>query len=436
MTIKERMIIKCPQCGKEFSLTDNEYLGILRQVKDQEFTRELKSREELLLSQKENELNQTVSKIEKKYGDIISVNKEEIAKLHQQLENYEKEKQSAVEVALTKKDSEIAELKMKIQAAGSEKTLAVREEADKYAEKINKQNEDILNLQNQLKNMENENKLRKQAMEKEFEEKLKFKDEEIDRIKDFKARLSNKLVGETLEQHCEIEFNRMRATGFQNAYFEKDNDAKTGSKGDYIFRDYEDGVEYISIMFEMKNVMEESVNRHKNEDFLDKLDKDRKEKKCEYAVLVTTLEPDNELYNSGIVDVSHKYPKMYVIRPQFFVPMITILRNAARNQLEYRKQLMVVQNQNIDISNFENEMNEFKDKFGRNFRLASQRFQAAIEDIDKTIRQLEKTKEDLLASNNQLRLANEKAEDLSIKKLTRNNPTMKQKFADAGYKEK
>ena len=353
-----------------------------------------------------------------------------------QLENYEREKQNAVEVALSKKDTEIAELKMQIQAAGSEKTLAVREEADKYSEEINKQKEDILNLQNQLKNQENENKLRQQAMEKEFEEKLKFKDEEIERIKDFKARLSNKLVGETLEQHCEIEFNRMRATGFQNAYFEKDNDAKTGSKGDYIFRDYEDGVEYISIMFEMKNEMEESVNRHKNEDFLDKLDKDRKEKKCEYAVLVTTLEPDNELYNSGIVDVSHKYPKMYVIRPQFFVPMITLLRNAARNQLEYRKQLMVVQSQNIDISNFENEMNEFKDKFGRNFRLASQRFQAAIEDIDKTIRQLEKTKEDLLASNNQLRLANEKAEDLSIKKLTRNNPTMKQKFADAGYKEK
>jgi hypothetical protein len=436
MTIKENMIIKCPQCGKEFSLTDNEYLGILRQVKDHEFTKELKNREELLLSQKDNELNQTVSRMEKKYGDIISVNKEEIAKLHQQLENYEKEKQSAVEVALTKKDAEIAELKLKIQAAGSEKTLAVREEADKYTAEINKQKESILNLQNQLKNQENESELKRQSMEKEYEDKLKFKDEEIERYKDFKVRLSNKLVGESLEQHCENEFNRLRAAGFQSAYFEKDNDAKDGSKGDYIFRDYEDGIEYISIMFEMKNEMEESTKKHKNEDFLDKLDKDRKAKNCEYAVLVTMLEPENELYNSGIVDVSHKYPKMYIIRPQFFIPMITLLRNAARNQLETRKQLMIVQNQNIDISNFEKEMNEFKDKFGRNFRIASEKFQAAIDDIDKTIKQLEKTKADLISSSNQLRLANDKAEDLSIKKLTKNNPTMKQKFIEAGYKEK
>ena len=434
MTNKDNMIIKCPQCGKEFTLTDSDYIGILKQVKDKEFDKELKNREELLLSQKQNELTQTVSQLEKKYDGIIAGNKEEIARLHQMLENHEKEKQDAVKVALAKKDTEIAELMMQIKTAGNEKTMAVQETTDKFKDELNRQKEDILMLKNQLKNQENENKLKQQSLIKEYNERLKFKDEEIERYKDFKTRLSNKLIGESLEQHCEIEFNRLRATGFQEAYFEKDNDAKAGSKGDYIFRDYNHGLEYISIMFEMKNEMEGSVVKHKNEDFLEKLDKDRQSKKCEYAVLVTMLEPDNELYNSGIVDVSYKYPKMYVIRPQFFVPMITLLRNAARSQLEYKEQLMVVRKQNIDITNFEEQINEFKDKFGRNFRLASEKFRDAIADIDKTIKQLEKTKRDLISSNNQLRLAHDKAEDLSVRKLIKGNPTMQAKFAEAGYK--
>ena len=434
MTNKDNMIIKCPQCGKEFTLTDSDYIGILKQVKDKEFDKELKNREELLLSQKQNELTQTVSQLEKKYDGIIAGNKEEIARLHQMLENHEKEKQDAVKVALAKKDTEIAELMMQIKTAGNEKTMAVQETTDKFKDELNRQKEDILMLKNQLKNQENENKLKQQSLIKEYNERLKFKDEEIERYKDFKTRLSNKLIGESLEQHCEIEFNRLRATGFQEAYFEKDNDAKAGSKGDYIFRDYNHGLEYISIMFEMKNEMEGSVVKHKNEDFLEKLDKDRQSKKCEYAVLVTMLEPDNELYNSGIVDVSYKYPKMYVIRPQFFVPMITLLRNAARSQLEYKGQLMVVRKQNIDITNFEEQINEFKDKFGRNFRLASEKFRDAIADIDKTIKQLEKTKRDLISSNNQLRLAHDKAEDLSVRKLIKGNPTMQAKFAEAGYK--
>ena len=268
-------------------------------------------------------------------------------------------------------------------------------------------------------------------MKEQYENQLRFKDEEIERYKDFKAKLSTKMVGETLEQHCEIEFNRLRATGFQNAYFEKDNDAKSGSKGDYIYRDIDaEGGEFISIMFEMKNEMDTTSTKKKNEDFLKELDKDRREKNCEYAVLVSLLEPENELYNSGIVDVSHKYQKMYVIRPQFFIPIITMLRNAALNALEYRRELALIKAQNIDVSNFEAEMNDFKDKFSRNFRLASEKFHKAIEEIDKTIDHLQKTKEALLSSENNLRLANNKAEDLSIKRLTRNNPTMQAKFAE------
>ena len=272
-----------------------------------------------------------------------------------------------------------------------------------------------------------------QALKDQYENQLRFKDEEIERYKDFKAKLSTKMVGETLEQHCEIEFNRLRATGFQNAYFEKDNDAKSGSKGDYIFRDKDsEGGEFISIMFEMKNEMDTTSTKKKNEDFLKELDKDRREKNCEYAVLVSLLEPESELYNSGIVDVSHKYPKMYVIRPQFFIPIITLLRNAALNSLEYRKELALVKAQNIDVSNFEATMNDFKDKFSKNYELASRKFKTAIEEIDKTIDHLQKTKDALLSSENNLRLANNKAEDLSIKRLTKNNPTMQVKFAEVG----
>jgi hypothetical protein len=288
-----------------------------------------------------------------------------------------------------------------------------------------------MSLSNELDLAKKEQLLKEQNIKETHAAELKLKDEQIAYYKDFKAKQSTKMVGESLEQHCEIEFNKLRATGFQNAYFEKDNDARSGSKGDFIFREYSpDGVEFISIMFEMKNQNETTATKHKNEDFFKELDKDRREKNCEYAVLVSLLEEDSELYNSGIVDVSYKYEKMYVIRPQFFIPLITLLRNAALNSIQYREQLAVIKNQNIDITHFEEEMNDFKDKFGRNYRLASEKFQKAIDEIDKTIDHLQKTKDALLSSENNLRLANNKAEELSIKRLTKNNPTMQQKFAE------
>ena len=276
---------------------------------------------------------------------------------------------------------------------------------------------------------EKEFQLKEQSIKEKYETEIRFKDDEISRLKDYKLKLSTKMVGESLEQHCETEFNRLRATGFQKAYFEKDNDAKSGSKGDFIYRDYDtNGGEFISIMFEMKNETDTTSSKKKNTDFLKELDKDRREKACEYAVLVSLLEPENELYNTGIVDMSHHFEKMYVVRPQFFIPIITLLRNAALNSLEYRNELAMIKAQNIDISNFEAEMNDFKDKFSKNFRLASEKFHKAIEEIDKTIDHLQKTKEALLSSENNLRLANNKAEDLSIKRLTKNNPTMQAKF--------
>lgn len=289
----------------------------------------------------------------------------------------------------------------------------------------------ILELENQIKLKNSEWELKEKSLCENHAEEIKRRDDEIAYYKDFKARQSTKMIGESLEQHCETEFNKLRATAFQNAYFEKDNDIKTGSKGDFIYREYSnDGVEFISIMFEMKNEMDTTATKHKNEDFFKELDKDRKEKNCEYAVLVTMLEADNEYYNSGIVDVSYKYPKMYVVRPQFFIPIITVLRNAALNSLQYRHELELVRNQNIDITHFEEDINDFKDKFSRNFRLASEKFQKAIDEIDKTIDHLQKTKEALLSSENNLRLANNKAEDLTIKKLTKGNPTMAEKFAE------
>lgn len=289
----------------------------------------------------------------------------------------------------------------------------------------------ILELESQIKLKNNEWELKEKSLCEKHADEIKRRDDEIAYYKDFKARQSTKMIGESLEQHCETEFNKLRATAFQNAYFEKDNDIKTGSKGDFIYREYSnDGVEFISIMFEMKNEMDTTATKHKNEDFFKELDKDRKEKNCEYAVLVTMLEADNEYYNSGIVDVSYKYPKMYVVRPQFFIPIITVLRNAALNSLQYRHELELVRNQNIDITHFEEDINDFKDKFSRNFRLASEKFQKAIDEIDKTIDHLQKTKEALLSSENNLRLANNKAEDLTIKRLTKGNPTMAAKFAE------
>ncbi|MBO4898048.1 MAG: DUF2130 domain-containing protein [Clostridia bacterium] len=394
--------IKCPKCGEVFSVDETSYDSILKQVRDQEFLREIEEREKSYARDKETSIK--------------------LAKA---------ETTEAMSAELSKKDAEIAELKAKLKIEEDSKKAAVTEAVLKKEAEISEQREQIALLNGRIETNEKASQLKAQTLKESYEEKLKGKDEQIAYYKDLKARQSTKMVGETLEQHCETEFNKLRATGFQNAYFEKDNDARSGSKGDFIFKDFsDDGTEYISIMFEMKNEMDETATKHKNEDFFKELDKDRNEKKCEYAVLVSLLEADSELYNTGIVDVSHKYPKMYVIRPQFFIPMITLLRNASLNSLQYKRELAVIRNQNIDISHFEEDMNDFKEKFARNYRLASEKFKKAIDEIDKTIDHLQKTKEALLSSENNLRLANNKAEELSIKKLTRNNPTMAEKFAE------
>ncbi len=380
--------IKCPKCGTTFKVDDSSYADILSQVRTHEFEDEVKKR----------------------------------------VEDAQKQADSAKDLALAKQEAsqatQIAELKSQLKQAEAEKKLAVAE-ALKPVEK------ELSEAKVRQEAMVSQVKLREAALKTQYEGAIKLKDEEIERLKDLKSKLSTKMVGETLEQHCQTEFNRLRATAFKNAYFEKDNDARTGSKGDYIYREEdEEGNEIISIMFEMKNENETTATKHKNEDFFKELDKDRKEKNCEYAVLVTLLEADSELYNTGIVDVSYKFDKMYVIRPQFFIPMITLLRNAALNSMKYKAELATVRNQNIDITHFEENMENFKAAFAHNYELASKKFSTAIEEIDKTISHLQKTKEALLSSENNLRLANNKAEDLSIKRLTRGNPTMTAKFAE------
>ena len=380
--------IKCPKCNTTFKIDEVSYAEIQKQIRDQEFKKELNERIQLF----EKEKNDAV-----KLAEITT--------------------KSKLQKELSEKETEIVRLR-------SEKQLAVTEAVSK----IEKERDD---LKTKITVEKNEKKLIEMSLKSKYESALQLKTEEIDRLKDMKAKLSTKMVGETLEQHCETEFNKLRAIGFQNAYFEKDNNIKTGSKGDYIFRESDSlGNEIVSIMFEMKNESETTATKHKNEDFLKELDKDRTEKNCEYAVLVSLLEADNELYNTGIVDVSHKYPKMYIVRPQFFIPIITLLRNAAMNSLKYKAELALVKSQNLDIINFEDEMNTFKEAFSRNYNLASKKFQTAIDEIDKTILHLQKTKEALLSSENNLRLANDKAEGLTIKKLTRNNPTMTEKFAE------
>lgn len=394
--------IRCPKCGEVFTIDENSYASIAKQVRDEEFNKELSSRERLFEAQKKAALDTEKARLNQEREQTVFALKQEIERLKSQISSSQKDTELTVSRAVAQKDRELA---------------------DKNAE--------IIRLQGEVQSAKKDVELKESTLKAEYTAQLKAKDEAIEFYKDLKTRMSTKMVGETLEQHCETEFNRLRSTGFQNAYFEKDNDARTGSKGDYIFRECtEDGVEFISIMFEMKNEMDTTATKHKNEDFFRELDKDRNEKGCEYAVLVSLLESESELYNSGIVDVSHKYPKMYVIRPQFFIPMITLLRNAAMNSIEYRTQLAEMRNQNIDISRFEDEMNDFKEKFAKNYDLASRKFKTAIEEIDKTITHLQKTKDALLSSENNLRLANNKAEDLSIKKLTRNNPTMAQKFAE------
>ena len=421
--------IKCPKCGEIFQVDESGYAAIVQQVRDKEFTKEIQNRENQFEVEKLNAIQLAKLEVEKEYTEKLSKKEAEISDLKSEITVEKAAKKAEINETLAQKDKEIAELKNKLQASDKDKELEINKITNKMQLELLEKDNHIDKLNNEKDLSEKNCLLREQTLKEQYEEKLRFKEEEIARYKDFKARLSTKMIGESLEQHCEIEFNQLRATGFQNAYFEKDNDAKTGSKGDYIYRDKDaEGLEFISIMFEMKNEMDSTSTKKKNEDFFKELDKDRNEKKCEYAVLVSMLEPENELYNAGIVDVSHKYPKMYVIRPQFFIPIITFLRNAALNSLDYKKELEIIKAQNIDISNFEAEMNDFKTKFAKNYELASRKFKTAIEEIDKTIDHLQKTKEALLSSENNLRLANNKAEDLSIKRLTKNNPTMEAKF--------
>ena len=422
--------IKCPKCGEVFQVDASGYASIVKQVRDKEFHAELHNREVQFAKDKETAVALAEAKQQNTFRDQLSHKDAEIEELKHKLVLLEQSRDQAIAQEVARKDAEISQLNAQIGAFQQEKQIAVLEAVSEKEKELSEKQQQLTVLDGKIQSKDNEAQVREQSLRSQYENILKFKEEEIAHYKDLKSRMSTKMVGETLEQHCEIEFNKLRATGFQNAYFEKDNDARTGSKGDYIFRESSDGVEFISIMFEMKNEMETTATKKKNEDFFKELDKDRREKNCEYAVLVSLLEPDNELYNSGIVDVSHRYPKMYVIRPQFFIPMITLLRNAALNSLQYQQELAVIRNQNIDITHFEEDMNKFKDSFARNYRLASEKFHKAIEEIDKTIDHLQKTKDALLSSENNLRLANNKAEELSIKKLTKNNPTMTAKFAE------
>ncbi|GAB3626915.1 hypothetical protein PTE30175_03514 [Pandoraea terrae] len=456
--------IICPHCGKAFKIDEAGYADILKQVRDSEFEKQLHERLELAEQDKRNavELAQTkvASELQKtaaakdaeiqelksrlEAGEVarklavteaLSAVEKERDALANELERAKHDKQSASELsearlvnelqgATATKDAEIQGLKAKLDAIEVAQKLAITQAVSA----VEKERDE---LRSGLERAELEKQLAEKSLKDKYETQIKDRDDAIDRLRDMKARLSTKMVGETLEQHCETEFNRIRATAFPRAYFEKDNDTRTGSKGDYIFRDSDEaGTEIVSIMFEMKNESDRTATKNKNEDFLKELDKDRTEKGCEYAVLVSLLEPDSELYNTGIVDVFHRYPKMYIVRPQFFLPIITLLRNAAMNSLKYKSELALVKAQNIDITNFETDLETFKTAFAKNYDLASRRFQTAIDEIDKSIDHLQKTKEALLGTDRNLRLANDKAQDVTIKKLTRGNPTMAAKFAE------
>lgn len=423
--------IRCPKCGEVFTVDESGYAAIVSQIKDAEFHKELCERVAQLEKSKNDELTLIKTQaVAEKDKSIFELNKE-IESLKAKLESQGKDFELDKERSINALKQENEQLKTKIENNAQERTLAVTKALSEKKDEIVEKEKQIILLETKLQDAAKDKQLQEQSLKEKYAFQLKEKDDLIAYYKDLKTKMSTKMVGETLEQHCEIEFNRLRATGFQNAYFEKDNDAKTGSKGDFIFRDKtDDGIEYISIMFEMKNEMDTTATKHKNEDFFKELDKDRCEKGCEYAVLVSLLEADNEFYNTGIVDVSYKYPKMYVIRPQFFIPIITLLRNAAANSIQYKRQLIEYSNQNIDVTNFENKLLDFQEKFSYNYGLAQKKFDEAIKDIDKTIETLQKTKAALLSSENNLRLANDKAQDITIKKLTRNNPTMQQKFAE------
>lgn len=392
----------CPKCGTAFRVDEADYAAILNQVRNEEFQREVERR---------------THEMERTRQALMEADRLRARQAVDEERHKAREKQESLEKEL-------------IRLQGQLDTVRA-EERGKAKESVYRMETQVRELQARLVAQQDQAALRENAIRKEYDAQLRQKQELVEYYKDLKARLSNKMVGETLEAHCGNAFNSVRATMYPQAYFEKDNDASRGSKGDFIFRDFADGMEYISIMFEMKNEMEDSVNRHRNEDFFAKLDKDRREKGCEYAVLVSLLEPDSELYNQGIVDVSYRYPKMYVVRPQFFMPLISLLTQAARNSLDYMRELRQARQQNVDVTNFENKLKDFRDKFGKNYELAGRRFQEAIDEIDKSISHLQKTKDALLSSANNLRLANNKVQDLTIKRLTYNNPTMKEKFAES-----
>ncbi len=463
--------IKCPHCNQVFSVDDASYASILNQVKNAAYEEDIhkatlrleekyKLENDSTISKYNSQINELQLKLEnessKKELDVkkaIASKDNEIAALKAQITSFEEKMKSSIKAkenevnqtyfkqisdielnnskVIASKDSQIATLKSQLD------TIKATYEAENKSKELEmKSNYDIKisSLENKLNSIATENQLKEQNIRSEYEVKLKSKEDEVAYYKDLKAKMSTKMLGETLEQHCKISFEQVRAMAFPNAYFDKDNKVseQSSSKGDFIFKDKsDDGIEFISIMFEMKNENDTTTTKHKNEDFLKELDKDRNEKGCEYAVLVSLLEPDNELYNQGIVDVSHKYPKMFVIRPQFFIPLISLLRNAAAKSIEDKRQLQMYKNQNIDVTNFENAMNDFKDKFNRNYELAERKFARSIEDIDKAIKNLQDMKENLLGVSNNLRLANDKAQDLTIKKLTKNNPTMKAKFEEA-----
>lgn len=427
--------IECPHCGQTFTIDGAGYADILKQVRDSEFEQDLHERLELAEQDKRNAVELAETKVASELHKAAAAKDGELQELKAKLEQTKQEKQSALELAEAKlvnelqkaasaKDSEIQGLRTKLDAGEVVQRLAITEAVGV----VEKERDE---LKSGLAQAKLEKQLAETSLKEKYETQIKDRDDAIERLRDMKARLSTKMVGETLEQHCEVTFNQIRATAFPKAHFEKDNDSRAGSMGDYIFRDFDAaGTEIVSIMFEMKNETDGTATKRKNEDFLKELDKDRTEKECEYAVLVSLLESDSELYNSGIVDVSHRYPKMYVIRPQFFLPIITLLRNAALNALEYKAELALVKAQNIDVTSFEDDLESFKTAFGKNYDLASRRFQTAIDEIDKSIDHLEKTEKALLGTDRNLRLANDKAQDVTIKKLTRGNPTMAAKFAE------
>lgn len=414
--------IICPNCKKAFKVDEAGFADIVKQVRDHQFQEELENRLNLAEKEKENAVKLAEANLRNSLQDILSKKDQELLEVKAKNEQQLTEK-------LTNKETEIAQIKAKLDNAELEKKISVTEAVQKIEKERDALANDVKTKELEKQNLESSLKQQFSTELQAVKDIVKYKDEEIARVKDMKAKLSTKMIGESLEQHCELEFNKLRPIAFQKAYFEKDNDARSGSKGDYIYRENDEhGNEIISIMFEMKNESDTTATKKRNEDFLKELDKDRTEKKCEYAILVSLLESDNELYNTGIIDVSHRHPKMFVVRPQFFIQIITLLRNAALNSMQYKAELALVKSQDVDITNFEEKMNKFKEGFARNYDLASRKLNDAIEGIDKTIKELEKTKAALLSSENNLRLANEKTDDLTIKKLTYNNPTMKAKF--------